>query len=289
MRFYSPTLLSVCAVFLSLNASAQGLISFLTESTTGAHATGGGGAPIIDFNLEVEVVMDTVLYEGFEEVPEGFRRYKLYAVIPDGALMLGPAADDVSVPAIPGFGYNADCGCYNFTSPAFAADGYNNAATINPAFYATAPELLYDTWWTTHVSDSTAGITVIEFPFQSAFNSCSDQVVQGGLLVTPNSPVHGTVQNDRALIGQITTCETFEFQVCVAFSPGLGGEIFTSCTDGEVVVPDFCAAIHGATLDVQGGDVSIIAETWTASTRCRLYTSSGEWLEEQYGGGASKT
>jgi hypothetical protein len=107
----------------------------------------------VTYDLQVDVVMDTVLYGGFagseSDVPEGFRRYRLYAVIPAGAdIMLGIAADEAAAQPwhiIPAFGYNADCGCYNFTSPLFAPNGYNNAAAINPAYYAISPELVYDT------------------------------------------------------------------------------------------------------------------------------------------------
>ena len=71
------------------------------------------------------------------------------------------------------------------------------------------------------------------------FNACSDEVIQGGLLVTNADPIHATVNNDRALIGQITTCEAFSFRVCVAFQSGL--DVITSCTDGFVEINDLCA------------------------------------------------
>ena len=54
----------------------------------------------LNYDLEVDVVLDTVLYDGVADVPAGFRRYRLYAVLPsDDHVMLGPAADDVSVPS----------------------------------------------------------------------------------------------------------------------------------------------------------------------------------------------
>lgn len=199
----------------------------------------------VDYNLEVDVVLDTVLYGGYDgaemDIPEGFRRYRVYAVLPAGAdIMLGIAADEGADPAIPGFGYDAGCGCFNFTSPLFAPGGYNNAASINAGFYAIAPELQYDTWWTTHVLQATPGTNVIEPPgtFPPGYNSCSDEVGQGGLLVTNADPIHNTVTDGRALIGQITTCESFSFRVCVAFQSGL--DVITSCTDGFVTVDDLC-------------------------------------------------
>ena len=199
----------------------------------------------VDYNLEVDVVLDTVLYGGYDgaemDIPEGFRRYRVYAVLPAGAdIMLGIAADEGADPAIPGFGYDAGCGCFNFTSPLFAPGGYNNAASINAGFYAIAPELQFDTWWTTHVLQATPGTNVIEPPgtFPPDYNSCSDEVGQGGLLVTNADPIHNTVTDGRALIGQITTCESFSFRVCVAFQSGL--DVITSCTDGFVTVDDLC-------------------------------------------------
>ena len=88
------------------------------------------------FDLQVDVVLDTVLYDGFEGpqgvVPDGYRRYRLYAVLPDDDfIMLGLAADDISDPVIPAFGYDAPCGCYNWSLP--PTESYHNAATINPA------------------------------------------------------------------------------------------------------------------------------------------------------------
>ena len=199
------------------------------------------GQAQVTFDLEVDVVMDTVLYDGFtgaeDSIPDGFRRYHLYAVLPEDALMLGPAADDDSDPIIPAFGYDAGCGCYNWTS-LFVPNGYNNAAAINGGFLGIAPELAYDSWWTSHVPVQTPGTSVFEAPgtFGEGFDMCSDQVVQGAIVVTNADPIHNTVQNNRALIGQITTCESFSFQVCVAFQ--VGTDVFPTCTDGFVEVSD---------------------------------------------------
>ena len=120
--------------FIILRPSGECAVRFLPQST-GPIAMGAQRRPFflpllfglffalsgqaqVDFDLEVDVVMDTVLYDGFvgagEVVPDGFRRYRLYAVFPDDAeIMLGPSADDSSDPAIPGFGYSSDCGCFN--------------------------------------------------------------------------------------------------------------------------------------------------------------------------------
>ena len=200
----------------------------------------------VSFDLEVDVVLDTVLYDGIEDVPAGYRRYRLYAVLPaDDYLMLGVAADIDSDPVIPGFGYNAPCGCYNYASPLVPA-GYNNGASIQGAFIGIDPAIAYDTWWTSHISQATPGITVFETPgaFPVEYNSCTDEVVQGALLVTAADPVHNTVQNGRALIGQITTCESFEFKVCVAMQPGLGSDVETFCTPDYVQVGDFCTPME---------------------------------------------
>ena len=110
-----------------------------------------GRAQTTTYDLEVDVVMDTVLYDGFngnaDQISEGFRRYKLYAVVPDGAVMLGPAADNVTIPNIPAFGFQADCGCYD--SPL----GTNTGWSLNSGFVNAYPELGYDTWWTTYLSE----------------------------------------------------------------------------------------------------------------------------------------
>ena len=203
------------------------------------------GQAQVDFDLEVDVVMDTVLYGGFvgadEVVPDGFRRYRLYAVFPDDVeIMLGPAADDSSDPSIPGFGYSSDCGCFN-TFGAGGTFNFDTGAEILPAYFPLFPEVQYDTWWTTHISQSTPGTNVIEpaGTFPIGFDSCEDLVLQGGLLVTNADPVHASVTDGRALIGQITTCESFSFQVCVSFQNG--GVVTTSCTDGFVEVSDLCA------------------------------------------------
>ena len=246
----------------------------------------------VDYDLEVDVVMDTVLYGGFAgsemDVPEGFRRYNLYAVIPAGAdIMLGIAADEGANPSIPAFGYDAGCGCFNFVSPTFAPTGFNNASTINSGFFGIAPELAYDTWWTTHVRQATPGTNVIEPPgtFPPVYNSCSDELGQGGLLVTNADPIHATVTNGRALIGQITTCETFSFKVCVAFQSGV--EVITSCTDGFVQVDDLCAPMMDPQFSVLQdidcfGDSAAVqvlpgnaGDTFNASVEYSLFEVSG--------------
>ena len=152
------------------------------------------GEAQVTFDLEVQVVMDTVLYDGYQGaedfIAEGSRRYKLYAVLPSpDAIMLGPAADSDSDPAIPGFGFDAACGCYNWES-IFVPDGYNSGSSINAGFYALAPELVYDTWWTTHVGTQTPGTTVFQAPgtFPIDFDACSDLVTQGALVVTNADP-----------------------------------------------------------------------------------------------------
>ena len=197
----------------------------------------------LTFDLEVDVVLDTVLYDGFEDVPAGSRKYRLYAVLPDDALMLGISADDASVPIIPGFGYSAGCGCYNWVNPLLpGSESYHAGYNIIPAYLTTFPALEYDTWWTTHLDQQTSSTTPIPLPtFSPGYNSCSDIVNQGGLLVTGADPIHSTVTNNRALIGQITTCETFSFQVCVTMQDGgVGGDVITKCTDGLVTVEDLC-------------------------------------------------
>ena len=84
--------------------------------------------------------------------------------------------------------------------------------------------------------------TPIPLPtFPPGYNSCSDLIEQGGLLVTGADPVHATVTDDRALIGQITTCGDFSFQVCVSFLfGGAGGTVETRCTPVPVEVSGFC-------------------------------------------------
>ena len=130
------------------------------------------------FDLEVDVVLDTVLYGGFDEVPEGSRKYRLYAVLPEDALMLGISADDASDPVIPGFGYTADCGCYNWVNPLIpGSESYHAGYNVNPAYLAPFPALEYDTWWTTHLEQQTSSTTPIPLPtFLPGYNSCSDLV-----------------------------------------------------------------------------------------------------------------
>ena len=217
------------------------LRSILLLTLTVAFCLDGQAQNNINFDLEVDVVLDTVLYDGYIDVPEGFRRYNLYAILPSpDHYMLGPAADNASDPIIPGFMYNSPCGCYNYEDPLFAPNGYNNGANVSAAILGIEPQLAYDTWWTTHVNQGTPGTTVFETSgmFPVGFNSCSDMVGQGGIVVTNADPIHATVQNGRALIGQITTCETFSFQVCVAMQ--LGTDVTSYCTDGLVEVEDFC-------------------------------------------------
>ena len=241
----------------------------------------------LNYDLEVDVVLDTVLYDGVADVPAGFRRYRLYAVLPsDDHVMLGPAADDVSVPVIPGFGFDAPCGCYNYES-LFVPNGYNSGSNVNAGFIAIDPHIVYDTWWTTHIAQGTPGTTVFETAgmFPLGFDSCSDEVVQGGLVVTNADPVHATVQNGRALIGQITTCESFSFQVCVAMQ--LGTTVTPYCTDGYVEVGDFCEPMvdpqytvmeeiecfgETATIQVLPNDP---AQPLTASVEYSLYQFTG--------------
>ena len=224
--------------------------------------------------LEVDVVMDTVLYDGFvgsgDVVPAGFRRYNLYAVIPEDALMLGPAADNGSDPIMPPFGYEAGCGCYNWTS-LFVPNGYNNAAAINGGFLGIAPELAYDSWWTSHVPVQVPGTSVFEAPgsFATDFDMCSDEVVQGALVVTSADPIHDQVENNRALIGQITTCESFNFRVCVAFQ--IGADVFTQCTDGFVEVTDLCAPLSDVTLSVGACSTLVEAPGLAPSVQFRLF------------------
>ena len=252
----------------------------------------------INFDLEVDVVLDTILYDGFEDVPPGSRRYRLYAVLPsEDHIMLGPSADDVSNPVIPGFGYSAPCGCYNYASP-FVPNGYNVGASVNGAFVGIDPEIAYDTWWTTHIPQGVPGTTVFETPgmFPVGFNSCEDQVIQGGIVVTNADPVHASVENGRALIGQITTCESFSFQVCVAMQ--LGNQVTPYCTDGEVLVPDFCTPMYDPghtvleTIDCYGETASIEvvpnnpATEFNASVEYTLYQLTATdtvFVEQQVG------
>ena len=205
-----------------------------------------GRAQTTTHDLEVDVGMDTVLYDGLNgcanQIPEGFRRYNLYAVIPEGASMVGPSADNVTIPNIPPFGFQTDCGCYEHPT---AEGGVNFGASINPGFFGLYPELNYDTWWTTYLSSSSplGSPSIAPGTFPPGFNACSDSVVQGALFVTPGDPLETLAENGRALIGQITTCESFRFQGCVAFrdeNAGLGS-VYVQCTDGYVEVEDLCA------------------------------------------------
>lgn len=241
----------------------------------------------IDFNLEVEVVMDSVLYDDFGSVPEGFRRYRVYAVIPEGFIMLGPAADDLVTPPIPGFGYSAPCGCYDHESP-LVPNGYDVGGQIQPALLALESELAFDSWWTAHYDQQAPGSTLLSPPgtFDDGFNMCSDQVVQGGILVTQTDPVQGQAADGRALIGQITTCDSFSFSVCVAIQETSPGEpILVSCTDGQVEVPDLCTPVHNAELTVLGNAITSNADNLPESIRYRVYDWNGDVVSEQYGNG----
>lgn len=252
----------------------------------------------VNFDLEVEVVLDTILYEGFADIPDGSRRYRIYAVLPsENHIMLGPSADDLSNPIIPAFGYDAPCGCYNYSS-LFVPNGYNNGATVNNAFVAIDPQIAYDTWWTTHISQNTPGTTVFETPamFPAGFDMCSQEVTQGGLVVTNADPVHANVQNGRALVGQITTCESFSFQICVAMQ--LGGTVTPYCTDGYVEIDDFCTPMYDPghtvleTIDCYGETASIQvlpnnpAEPFNSTVEYSLFqftNTDTTLVQQQYG------
>lgn len=240
-----------------------------------------------DFDLEVEVVMDSVLYDDFGEVPADFRRYRLYAVIPEGYTMLGPVADDATTPPIPGFGYNAPCGCYEHVSPLFP-NGVNVGFEIQEVHMSLEPELAFDSWWTSHVESASSESVIIFLPgtFDSGFNMCSDQATQGAILFPPNDPIHQQVIDNRALIGQITACSDFSFNVCVAmqtFFPG--GQVITSCTEGEVEVPDLCVPVHSAELTVLNNAITSTADNLPESVRYRVYDWNGDVAGEQYGSG----
>lgn len=244
------------------------------------------GEPCTD--LQVDVVMDTVLYDGFESIAPGYRRYRLYAVLPGPDYrVLGPVADDVVNPPIPGFGFSADCGCFNVPSSSIPP-GSNVGNEILTEAYGYFPELAYDTWWSSDDPEtSSASATVFPSTFPDGFDICQDQAVQGGVINT-NSwfGANASWPDGRVLIGQITTCETFSFQVCVAMVAEQGGEIFYACTDGEVEVPDLCAPIHEAEVLVQENGVEVIGDL-PASARVRLTLPDwpGVVLDEQYGQG----
>ena len=242
----------------------------------------------IDFDLEVEVVMDSVLYDDYGTVTAGFRRYRLYVVIPEGFIMLGPAADDIAISPIPGFGYNAPCGCYEHVSP-LVPNGYDVGGEILPPYLLVEPELAFDSWWTAHYDRLDAVSTLLSPPgtFDAGFDMCSDQVTQGAILVVQTDPIHEQLANNRALIGQITTCENFSFSVCVALQeqPFTGEPVIVSCTEGEVEVSDLCAPVHGAELSILGNAISSTADNLPESVRYRVYDWNGDVVAEQYGNG----
>ena len=150
--------------------------------------------------------------------------------------MLGLVADDSSDPSIPPALPTVD---------ASTSTGLAVHSTSTPAPKSCRPiYLCFPRCNTTRGGRPTSaihtGTNVIEpaGTFPIGFDSCEDLVLQGGLLVTNADPVHASVTDGRALIGQITTCER-AFQVCVSFQNG--GVVTTSCTDGFVEVSDLCA------------------------------------------------
>lgn len=213
--------------------------------------------------LEVDVVLDTVFYDAFGDIPAGSRTYRLYAVLEPNEIMIGLAADDVSNPSIPGWGFATSCGCYNWANPDIpGAQSPNAAFDINPGFLAAYPELEFDTWWTTHVDYQTPGVGAASAPgtFPVGYDICNDLITQGATYVTGSDPVHATVTNNRALIGQITTCETFEFTGCVAFQEDfLGGAVVTRCTANPIVVGDLCASVDDADISILG-DIACLGD-----------------------------
>lgn len=255
----------------------------------------------VTYDLQVDVVMDTVLYDGFDEVPAGFRRYRLYAVLPDNAIMLGISADDASVPVIPGFGYDSPCGCYNWVNPLIpGSESYHAGYDILPAYLLAFPPLNYDTWWTTHLTQQTPTSTPIPVPtFYPGYNSCEDLIGQGALVVTGADPIHSQVVNNRALFGQITTCESFSFQVCISMQVGgVGGDVITQCTDGMVTVEDLCAPMidpvftelqgidcfgETATVQVEPGDAALSFNSTVEYSLFQLTATDTLLVQQQYG------
>ena len=278
------------------------------------HLLGQGGncEYTVDFDLEVQVVMDTVLYDGFEDpnelfpfpdVPAGMRRYRLYAVLPDeDYLMIGLASDgsintDSTVcEAIPAFGYDASPGeCYNW-SGIFAPDGIDLAWEINSFWENSSAELQFDTWWTSHFTSSTgsAGAVFGEGDF-TGYDICSDTLTDHAIVTIPTSAIHDQVTDGRALIGQITTDEDFRFKGCVNFLDGIGGASYVSCTDGWLEVEDLCAPMIDpqtevmATIDCFGEEATILvtpndpAQSFTSTVQYSLFevTGGGDQLVTQ--------
>lgn len=238
-------------------------------------------------DLVVEVVMDSVLYDDFGAVSSGFRRYRLYAVIPEDHILLGPVADDQVTPSIDGFAYNAPCGCYEYSSD-IVPEGYDTGGEVFAPFISLDPELAFDSWWTSHYDRQVPGSTLVIPPgtFDTGFNMCSDEVTQGGVIVLPTDPIHDEVSGNRALIGQITTCENFSFHVCVAIQETFpGAPVVVSCTDGEVTVTDLCAPVHEAELLVLNNAITSVSDNLPESVRFRFYDWNGDVVGEQYGSG----
>ena len=107
------------------------------------------------------------------------------------------------------------------------------------AFLGIAPELAYDScgrptfrFSAGHVRLRGSGL------LRHGLDMCSDEVTPrrpGGDQCGPHSRPG---REQPTLIGQITTCESFNFRVCVAFQSGV--DVFTQCTDGFVEVTDLC-------------------------------------------------
>jgi gliding motility-associated-like protein len=200
----------------------------------------------IVYDLDLDVVQDTVLYDGFADVPPGFRRYKIYAVMEDPADEIRAiAADDIAADVIPPFYFNAACGCYN---NALAGHfGININAPLVPVF----PEIAFDTWWTIGAEDNLQGSSLSSTPgiglaYAASDAICTVPITDQAIFTTP--PDEGSIAGTdlRILIGQITTCDEFEVQVCVNYWPeGVApiGELSTRCTDGPWQVTDMCAQL----------------------------------------------
>ena len=205
----------------------------------------------ITYDLDLDVVQDTVLYDGFsgniDFVPEGFRRYKIYAVMEDPADEIRAiASDDEVANQIPPFFYNAPCGCYN------SALGSNLGSGINASLVPAFPELAYDTWWTIGATDNSQGSSIsatpgIGFLYALPDNICTVPVPDQAIFTTPPDP--GSIAGDdlRILVGQITTCGEFEIQLCINYLPaGVApdvGVLNLRCTDGVYGVTDMCVQL----------------------------------------------
>jgi gliding motility-associated-like protein len=210
----------------------------------------GFSAPLtaqIEYDLDLEVVQDTVLYDGYADIPAGFRRYKIYAIMDDPAdEVRAIAADDAAGEPIPPFFYNAACGCYNNVL------GSNLGSSINAPLVPAFPELAYDTWWTIGATDNLQGSSLSSTPGYGSLlalpdNICTTQIPDQAIFTTPPDPGSITGADLRILVGQITTCSTFEVQLCVNYwpegVPAGGGQLNIRCTDGIYQVTDFCAQL----------------------------------------------